>query len=153
MIGISDIVDISKIVGGVLDRVWPKKMTEEEKASATKEFQAILLAEKSKEIDDVVSARALAAKEAENAPYLVRLVRGLFRPMAGYLAMSLWGGSVVLRIYVSLAAWSRSGFDLEKTPDLAALLTSWDFGVIMLVLGFFFGTRSFEKNKGVQNRG
>lgn len=104
-------------------------------------------------LQDVVSARELAAKEGENAPYIVRIARGLFRPYAGYLTVTVWAATVGVRFYAAVAPWAKAGFPASRAPDLAALLTGWDFGVIMLVLGFFFGTRSFEKSQGVQNRG
>ncbi len=144
---------VADVVGGVLDRFWPKKMTEAEKAQVTKELKRVLIEEKAQEITDVINARAMAMKEAENAPYSVRLIRGLFRPYAGYLVVTIWASTVAVRFYAAVKSWAALGFSATRTPDLAGLLTGWDFGVIMLVLGFFFGTRSFEKSRGVQNRG
>lgn len=162
---------MADLLGGVLDRIWPKKMTEEERAEAGKQFRRLLMEEKGQEIQDVISARAMAMKEAENAPYAVRLIRGLFRPYAGYLTVTVWASTVAVRFYAAFHSWAAAGFPAADgppaakalagdgplagggPPDLAALLTGWDFGVIMLVLGFFFGTRSFEKTQGVQNRG
>ncbi len=146
---------VADVVGGVLDRFWPKKMTEAEKARVTKELKRVLIEEKAQEITDVINARAMAMKEVENAPYSVRLIRGLFRPYAGYLVVTIWASTVAVRFYAAIAPWAtrRGPGAMSGPPDLAGLLTGWDFGVIMLVLGFFFGTRSFEKSRGVQNRG
>ena len=157
MIGIGAAIEgvgkVADVVGGVMDRFWPKQMTEGEKATATKELRRVLMEEKVQEISDVISARAMAMKEAEGAPYMVRIIRGLFRPYAGYVVVTIWASTVAVRFYAAVNSWAAASFTASKAPDLAALLTGYDFGVIMLVLGFYFGTRSFEKTKGVQNRG
>lgn len=158
MIDFGGVGSVADLLGGVLDRIWPKRMTEEERAEAGKQFRRLLMEEKAQEIQDVISARAMAMKEAENAPFAVRLVRGLLRPYAGYVAVNVWASTVAVRFYAALKPWAEAGFpagegSTARAPGLAGLLTTWDYGVIMLVLGFFFGTRSFEKNTGVQNRG
>jgi len=144
---------IADIAGGVMDRVWPKKMTGQEKADATAKFKEILLKEKKIELDDVASARAMAMKDGENAPQVVRLVRGLIRPVAGITAIGTWVASIWLKFYIAYSQWSAANFDITKAPDVTALLSSWDYAIIGGIMTFYFGTRTIEKNKGSMNRG
>lgn len=148
--GISAIADIA---GGVLDRIWPKKMSEEEKATAKVEFTKIMLAEKQQELDSVASARAMAMKQGENAPSIVRIIRGLIRPLAGFTAMGTWTLSVWLKFYIAYVPWAEAGFNVAKAPDVTKLLSNWDYAIIGGVMTFYFGTRTIEKNKGSVNRG
>jgi hypothetical protein len=147
------ITSIADIAGGLLDRVWPKQMSAEDKAASTLKFKQLLMTEKVTEINDVANARALALEQSKDAPYLVKLIRGLLRPLAGYTCLTVWVSSVALKYWIAYKAWEVVKFSYKLAPNVSDLLSTWDFGVIMLVFTFFFGTRTIEKNKGTQNRG
>lgn len=133
---------LTGLVKEVVGRVLPaEKMSEEERKKLEMEAEALstkLLMERyAQEVEDVINARALAIKENENAPFLVRLIRGLFRPLAGFTCLVVWAYTVISPTFGG--------------PELK--LGQMDYFVILTVFSFFFGLRYFEKTKGVQNRG
>jgi len=140
------ILELAPLVGGlikdVLHRVLPpEKMSEEERLKlemeATAQATQLLLEKYSKQMEDVVNARALAMKEAENAPWMVRLIRGMVRPVIGFGCAFIWGYNILAPQF----------FHQPRIP-----LSQWDYTVILTVFGFYFGLRTFEKTKGTQNR-
>ncbi|MBI4561517.1 MAG: hypothetical protein HY724_05685, partial [Candidatus Rokubacteria bacterium] len=52
MIDFGGVGSVADLLGGVLDRIWPKRMTEEERAEAGKQFRRLLMEEKAQEIQD-----------------------------------------------------------------------------------------------------
>ncbi|HDD53078.1 MAG TPA: hypothetical protein ENF32_03295 [Thermosulfidibacter takaii] len=140
------LLEIAPVVGGlvkeVLKRVLPpEKMSEEERKKLEMEAAAqatqLFLERYSKEMEDVMNARSLAMVEAQNAPWLVRLLRGLVRPIIGFGCATIWGYNVLAPQFLNQ----------PRIP-----LNQWDYFVIMSVLSFYFGLRTFEKTKGSQAR-
>jgi hypothetical protein len=132
---------LSGLVKEVVNRVLPQKLSEEERRKLEMEAEALsakLLMDKyAQEVEDVVNARALAIKENENAPFLVRLIRGLFRPLAGFTCLIVWAYTIVSPTFGG--------------PELK--LGQMDYFVILTVFSFYFGLRHLEKRGGVHNRG
>ena len=133
---------VGELVKDVLHRVLPpEKMSEKERQEleiqATAQTAQLLLEKYSKQMEDVINARALAMKEAENAPWLVRLLRGLIRPVVGFGCFIIWGYNVIAP-------------QILHQPRIP--LGQWDYSVILTVFGFYFGLRTFEKTKNTQDR-
>ncbi len=142
----SIVSSVTGIFGKVLDKIVGDKMSEFDKLKLTTEFQLQMRAmdqsEEVLQINDQVSARALATVEAEKAPWLIRIFNGVIRP---------WGGFMSLNIIFYTIIYKHIG-KLFKT-DLPILdLSPWQYGVLISIVGFFFGLRQLSKANGTQDK-
>jgi len=131
-----------KLVGEVVDRILPEKMSEGEKAQlklkALEISNRLMMERYEQEIKDTISARDFAAVESQQAPAFIRILRGLVRPVIGLFCATLWGWGTILAPY----------FGYQRIE-----LSQFDYTILLSVFAFFFGLRTFEKARGVQNRG
>lgn len=124
--------DIGKGVGNLLDRKWPKKMSQKESAD-------LFMAKIDKDIeqgkiaaDSVADARKMFMVElrTQKQPWLVRSLLGIYRPIAGFAA--LW---------VAFYPYFRT-FWPETLPVVA--LKQYEFigvmAVVTTIIIFFFGS-------------
>ena len=123
---------VANVVSGVMDRFWPKQMTEAEKASAN---LAILEALKASDLAQIEVNKA----EAAHASWFV----AGWRPAVGWTCAAAFAYTFVVQPFM----YSMLGLFGVKVPlpilDMGALMT-----VLLGMLGMG-GMRSWEKSKGV----
>lgn len=137
---------VTNIFGKVLDKFIGDKISEEDKLKITTEFALQMRKADQddffKEIEDGISARALATIEAEKAPWLIRVFNGIIRPYGGFLALNTIFYTILYKHIGKL-------FKI----DLPILdLTPWQYGVLISIVAFFFGLRQMTKSKGMQDK-
>ena len=129
---------ISKILGigsTVIDRVLPDKV---KNAEFKHEFEMELMKNdqtiKTAAIEDVKSARELAGTELKEIKNIfIDTLRALPRPILALTAGGVWVYSIIQRV----------------NPDIPHLtLNYYDYGILIAVIGFYFGGRITEKIKG-----
>lgn len=124
---------ISSLVSDILRRVLPEKMSEEERLKAEKEMTLSLLnadwQRLEKEIEDRVSARALAEKELDKGNALTNIAAAVHRPLWSFamLGIFIW---TLISTQLGLPAVTLS--DVHKD-------------IMQTVIIFYFGGRSVEK--------
>jgi len=133
---------VGKGVGNVMDRFWPKKLSEAEKFDKVKAIAEIGLKESGMEIEDVNTARQMAMTEmsTQKAPWIARLLNTTFRPIAGFMAL----------FYLTDKFWSQVIIVIK--PDFVwTLITRDPVTDLMMsgIIGFFFGFRQRTKEKGL----
>jgi hypothetical protein len=122
---------LGKIIDKVLDSLLPEKMSEKEKAEAKLKVRNQLFEEMQADRGEMRDARAMAIKELENDVWVVRLLRGLIRPVTGFT-------------FVGFYVWSKVCIHFGYT---AITLVDRDYIIIGTILGFYFGLRSFLDKK------
>ena len=127
----------SKLVNdvvGIVDKFVPDKTKKQEFEFELKkmleqnnsEYEKMLL-------EDVNSARNLAAKQAEQSHgKFIEIYRSLPRPTIALISTFLWGYIILSRVITGM-------------PHL--VLNHFDYGLIGAVFTFYFGSRTFEKLK------
>lgn len=134
------------LIGKIIDKIAPDKISEAEKLKITTEFQfqAIKLAQSQwdAELSDAINARALALREAETAPWIVRIFNGIIRPYGGFAALSVLFYTI---LYKHIGQWT--GYDLAPLS-----LDNWQYGLLGSIIAFFFGLRQFAKSGGTQDK-
>lgn len=91
--------------------------------------------------NDIQQSRLMYAKELEKAPWLVRLLNGLVRPLGGL-------GALATVFFVIWAPYF--GYPPLQLPDL-----SWDnpiWAMISGIISFFFVLRHKAQIKGVKDK-
>lgn len=132
----SAVSTVGKVANGVMDRFWPKKMSEKEKAE-------IFLDRIDRDIDrdkmtlkDIADARKMFMVEmqTQKQPWIVRTLLGLYRPLAGFCA--LWVAFYpYFRVLLNASFnWNLSKVELPQVEFLAII------GAATTILIFFFGS-------------
>jgi hypothetical protein len=125
---------ITGVIDKVLDSILPEKMSETEKAELKIKMRAQLFQEMQADREDMKNAREMAMKEFERDVWIVRLLRGLIRPVTGFT-------------FVGFYVWAKVSIHFGyPTIDLI----DRDYIIIGTILGFYFGLRSFLDKKGTQ---
>ena len=90
---------------------------------------------------DLASSRALYAKEMERAPYLIRLLNGLVRPLGGLGALA----TVFWMVWAQYFGYPKLDMpDIDTGHPIMLLLGS--------IIGFFFVLRHRAQVKGVKDK-
>lgn len=131
-------------IGNVLDRFVPKKMAESEKWEKMAQMTELNLKSDAMNADEIKSAREMYMTELKTQPqlWIVRLMNGVFRPFAGFVAL----GYLTDAYWGQILARSIEGFvwvPIVKDPAIV-----WIMGGI---IGFFFGFRQLSKNNRTTN--
>jgi Holin of 3TMs, for gene-transfer release len=121
---------------GILDRVWPKEMTDEEKAVAEAQIQAVIF-EQTKEllradVEDLSNARMAESTALTSAGPFVNGARAMVTVTGGYMALGV-------------VAWNKIAPSFGYS---VVTLTEWDYYLLGGILSFFFAKRYFEKKGG-----
>jgi hypothetical protein len=124
---------ITNVVDKILDSVLPDNMSERERTDAKMKMQTQLFKELQADREDMKDARKMAMKEMDSDVWVVRLLRGLFRPITGYA-------------FVALYAWSKVCVQFGREP---IPMSTDDYYILGGILGFYFGLRSFYDKRKV----
>lgn len=135
-------------VGNILDRWWPKKMSEAEKSEAMKAMFQLEVEQGNQEIADVNKAREMymTLLKTQPLPWIARLMNGMFTPFAGFTALLYLSDKFWVQFARNIAAIFGGTFDwvfISRDPVTDSAMT-----VIIL---FFFGYRYKKKKEGITN--
>ena len=127
------IASVSDLVGGIIKRIWPEKMSELDAAKIKQATQEFMLTAEGQsamnEFADRASARALAAADVSRGNAFSNVLAATVRPVWGYCALI-----VVAYPYLAGAlSWPAVTID-GPTKD-----------IVQTVIMFFFGGRTIEK--------
>lgn len=130
---------IGKVGTGVLDRFWPKKLTEAEKAANAMEMVKLTMESDKADFSDRDSARQMYMTEmrTQKQPWIIRLFNGFIRP---------YGGAGALTVFFWNMVAPRFG-----QPRIE--YSTQELAVIILIIGFYFGGRMKAKAQGVTGVG
>lgn len=132
---------VSDLLGGILKRLWPEKMSESEKMQLTTALQLELLkydwSAVEKEYQDRASARDLAAKDVEKGNWFTNVLAATVRPFFGYVVMAAF-----------FASWVTPY--IPGAPVLA--VTDIQKEIMLSVIYFYFGGRTVEKSMAIWNK-
>lgn len=125
---------VGKGVGNILDRWWPKKLSELERITAISE--AMRLSEASTD-----SAREMFMTElrTQKQPWVIRFLSGLVRPFGGLGAL---GVEFFNMLAPNLSVWIG-------VPLVRVNLTTEEHLVLGAIIAFYFGSRLKETLSGV----
>lgn len=127
---------ISEVVGGILDRVWPKKMTEEERAQFEIELAKI-------DWQNVLGQLEINKIEAANESLFV----SGWRPFIGWVCGSAFAWAFIVGPFT---AWSLAvaGVDVPPLPvvDMA------NFSPVLMGMLGFGAYRTYEKVQDANKR-
>lgn len=133
-------------IGNVMDRFWPKKLSEAEKWEKAKDMMAFETDQGKLEVADVNKARDMYMTflRTQKIPWLARFVNAMYRPFCGYMAIGyltdrFW--AQVLEQFIESFRWTL----IERDPVVD--------GLVAVIIYFFFGYRQRTKEKGVGNAG
>ena len=140
------VVGAGKAVSNVMDRFWPKKMTEAEKFEKIKAVMDVDLRREGIEVEDVNKAREMwmTFLRTQKLPWLARFLNAIFRPIAGFMALfyltdKFWSQAV--KVFYPSFHWVL----IERDP-----VTD---GAVTLIIFFFFGYRHKAKKEGLTSVG
>lgn len=127
---------LGDLLGKVIDKIAPDKMSEAEKA------QLKVAAEKALRDDEFETGEAfrqfVLAYEgaAADMPRFIQIVRGLVRPLITYVANSFF-------FYIVWLWFTGGSADLPPNSEMAIKLV---FAVVLLVNGFWFGEKLIQRS-------
>jgi hypothetical protein len=125
---------IGKGVSNILDRWWPKKLSELERLQAI--AKAMELSEAS---TDGARQMFVAEMKTQKQPWLIRLLNGLVRPLGGLGALGIEFFNILAP---NLSNWLDGEF--IRVP-----LTTEEHLVLGAIIAFYFGSRLKETLTGV----
>lgn len=135
-----------KAISNLLDRRWPKKMSEIERFQTVKDIAQIDLSRSDIEVKDVNKAREMwmTFLRTQKIPWAARFLNAIYRPIAGFMALlyltdKFWAQMV--RAFYSGFQWKA----IERDPITDAAMTT--------IILFFFGFRHAAKKKGLTGTG
>lgn len=135
-----------KAISNLLDRRWPKKMSEAERFQTVKDIAQIDLSRSDIEVKDVNKARDMwmTFLRTQKLPWLARFLNATYRPVAGFIALmyltdKFW--SQIVQAFYSEFQWVL----IERDPITDAAMTT--------IILFFFGYRHAAKKKGLTGVG
>jgi hypothetical protein len=133
------IASVSDLVGGVLKRLWPEKMSEFDAAKFKQEMALALMQDQGQQVvqefADRASARDLAKADVEKGNWFTNVLSATVRPVFGYVCMCAFLAPLGLR----LVALARGG----EVPVFE--LSMIEKEIVLTVIYFFFGGRTVEK--------
>jgi len=139
------ISSVSDLVGGIVKRIWPEKMSELDKAKIEQETALFLASQQGQavlnEFADRASARALAEAEASKGNWFTNVLSATVRPVGGYVALTAFFAPLAARITTAF-------FGHVFTPEqLASIqLTTIEKEIVLTIIYFFYGGRVVEKS-------
>lgn len=127
---------LGNAANGFLDRWVPKKMSEKEKAEVFLERLDRDIDKEKMNIKDIADARKMFMVEmqTQKQPWFVRLMMGLYRPLAGYCALWVAFYPYFRALFNEWFGWSLPEVTLEQVIYLAIM------GVVTTIIIFFFGS-------------
>lgn len=135
-----------KAISNLLDRRWPKKMSETERFQTVKDIAQIDLGRSDIEVQDVNKAREMwmTFLRTQKIPWVTRFLNAMYRPVAGFMALlyltdKFWAQMV--RAFYPGFQWTP----IERDPITDAAMTT--------IILFFFGFRHAAKKKGLTDIG
>lgn len=137
-------------VSNIMDRFWPKKMSEAEKIEATKEMFRLEVEQGKTEIEDVNKAREMymTILRTQKLPWIARLLNGTFTPIAGFTALGYLADKFWVQWALNIAAIFDATFQwqyITRDPVTDGAMTT--------IILFFFGYRYKKKKEGITNVG
>jgi siderophore synthetase component len=138
------IASVSDLVGGVLKRLWPEKMSEFDAAKFKQEMALALMQDQGQQVvqefADRADARALAKADVEKGNWFTNVLSATVRPVFGYAAMTAFGIPLGIRYGAALMGHALDAALIEQlTPNQI------EKEIILTVIYFFFGGRTVEK--------
>jgi len=137
-------------IGNILDRFFPKKMSDLERIEAAKEMFKLEVEQGNQEVADVNSARDMymTVLRTQKLPWIARFLNGTFTPFAGYTAL----------LYLSDKFWVQF---LGNIVGLFNVTFPWvpiqrdpvTDGAMTVIILFFFGYRYKKKQQGITDVG
>lgn len=128
------ISSVSDLIGGVIKRIWPEKMSEKDRAELETAVRLELLkadwGNVEKEFQDRADARALAAQDVDKGNWFTNVLAATVRPVFGYVVMAAFFMSWVTPLIPHAPAIVIS--DIQKE-------------IMLSIIYFFFGGRTVEK--------
>lgn len=128
---------VGKGVSNILDRVWPKKLSELERLTAISE--AMKLSEAS---TDGARQMFMTELRTQKQPWLIRFLNGLVRPLGGLGALGIEFFNILAP---NLAVWLDA--PLQRIP-----ITVEEHLVLGAIIAFYFGSRLKETLTGVATK-
>jgi hypothetical protein len=128
---------VGKGVSNILDRWWPKKLSELERLTAYAE--ALKISESS---TDGARQMFMTELRTQKQPWIIRLMNGLVRPLGGLGALGIEFFNILAP---NLAVW----FD---TPFTRITITTPEHVVLASIIAFYFGSRLKETLVGVATK-
>ena len=127
------VAPIAGIIDKILDGILPKEMGEKEREEIRLKMANQFFMEMQAEREDMKNAREMAMAELQTDVWVVRLLRGLLRPLTGF-------------VFVGFYVWAKICVHFGLPP---VVLGQDDYIIIGGILGFYFGLRSFyDKRNG-----
>lgn len=138
------ISSVADLVGGVMKRLWPEKMSEFDAAKFKQEMALALMADQGQQVvqefADRASARVLAQADAEKGNAWTNVLSATVRPFFGYACMTVFIVPLAARFAAVFAGLALSEAQLEMlTPNQI------EKEIILTVIYFYFGGRTVEK--------
>ena len=132
----SAVQTVGKAAGNVMDRFWPKKMSEREKAEVFLEKIDKDIDRDKMSIQDIADARKMFMVElrTQKQPWLIRFMLGLLRPLAGFCALWVAFYPYFRALFNEWFKWHLPEVDLPQVKFLAVM------GVVTTIIVFFFGS-------------
>lgn len=133
------ISSVSDLVGGVIKRLWPEKMSEFDAAKFKQEMALALMADQGQQVvqefADRASARALAEADSAKGNAWTSVLSATVRPVFGYICIAAFIAPLALRVW---KLWSG-----QPVPEFS--LNDIEKEIVLTVIYFFFGGRTVEK--------
>lgn len=125
-----------KAVSNVMDRWWPKKMSQKETAEMFLERLDRDIDRDKMTLGDITNARKMFMVEmqTQKQPWIVRSLLGIYRPFAGFVALWVVFYPWFRALLNEWFTWNLPKVELEQIIYLAII------GVATTILVFFFGS-------------
>jgi hypothetical protein len=125
---------VGNLATNILDRFFPKEMTEEERASRELQLQGILFEQMmgplAKEIEDLADARANERQALSNAGPFMNFLRAGVTVFGGYIAIGVFAWNLI-----------SPYFGYETRVEM----TTGEEFILGGIIAFYFGKRMYEK--------
>lgn len=135
---VGDLIEstVGKVVGGLVDKYFPKSMGEAEKANFVQEAQRLSVATYKAETKDIQSARAMQSAILVDAPRWIKAAAAIVVPYGGIAAITVFFFNILA---------PRFGY-------MRVELTTHEAITINTIITFFFGYRLVQKLKGTAGK-
>ena len=138
-------------IGNLLDRFWPKKMSEAERTQAVKDMMQYDLEQGKTEVADVNAAREMwmTFLKTQKLPWLPRFMNGMLTPTAGFTALAYLSDKLWVQwLNNILIMFGKTQFNwvyITRDPVTDSAMT--------IIILFFFGYRYKKKQAGITDVG
>ena len=123
---------VADLAGNVLDKILGDKASEEDKLK----FKLTMLEQLNEQEDKFLGWVIQHSGSAKDMPKSIQIVRGLIRPL-----ITLWAFGLL-----NWACWFIFNTTDLELIDRALFVLKVIFGVNILTLGFWFGTKALERS-------